>query len=85
MKERSDSTSLLSSGSGSGSNSTSVEESQTISMAFKQLCNQVFLDVVSYISEYGILKYVSTDIQQQIQQYYQLINEYDIVLVAKHG
>lgn len=78
-------TSSVMSGGGSDSTSLLSEESTSTernSMFFKLFLHQIFSDVVSYISEYGVLKYV---IELNILQFYQLINEYDIVLVAKLG
>jgi hypothetical protein len=50
-----------------------------------QFFSQVLSDVVSYLAEYGLLQYVSSDIQVQIEQFHQLINANDVVIVTKNG
>jgi hypothetical protein len=54
-------------------------------MTFQRVFHQISSDVISYIGEYGILNYLSPEIQSQIQKYHQLINDNDIVIVTKNG
>jgi hypothetical protein len=69
----------------SPSNPSTPETKSTSMFLIYQFFHQVLADVVSYISEYGLLQYISSDIQIQIEHFHQLINANDVVIVTKNG
>lgn len=50
----------------------------------KKICIEAFDDALSYISEYGVLKY-SADVKSKRSEFSAAINHYDVVIVAKVG